>query len=182
MPAHPPHTLIVFAHPSWQHSKANRTLIEAARQSPTVVVRDLYHLYPHGYINAKLEQQALENASAVVLQHPLYWYSVPALLKEWIDQTLTAGWAFGNNGTALVGKPWAHALTAGGSAATYSAQNNMAIEQLLLPLEKTAVLCKANWLTPFSVLDADEQNATQMNAHAIRYRLWLEQLTGKSYA
>lgn len=29
------------------------------------------------------------------MQHPFYWYSTPALLKEWQDLVLEHGWAYG---------------------------------------------------------------------------------------
>jgi putative NADPH-quinone reductase len=86
-----PSILVIFAHPNIRHSRANRALLEAAGSIPRVTVRDIYHLYPHGYIDVAAEQQALEKADVIVLQHPFYWYSVPALMKEWIDRTLTSG-------------------------------------------------------------------------------------------
>jgi glutathione-regulated potassium-efflux system ancillary protein KefG len=171
-----PSILVIFAHPNIRHSRANRALLEAAQSIPRVVVRDLYHLYPHGYIDVASEQQALEKADIIVLQHPFYWYSVPALLKEWIDSTLTSGWAFGKNGTALAGKAWVHAISAGGDEKSYSDQSNMTIEQLLLPLEKTASLCKMQWRAPFMVFEADQQTADQLQTHGKAYSAWLNTL------
>ena len=42
----------------------------------------------------------------IVLQHPLYWYSVPGLLKHWFDKVLARGFAYGAGGRELVGKRW----------------------------------------------------------------------------
>jgi NAD(P)H dehydrogenase (quinone) len=40
------------------------------------------------------EQERLEEVSDVVLVFPVYWWSMPALLKGWIDRVFVAGWAF----------------------------------------------------------------------------------------
>ncbi|MFB6891642.1 NAD(P)H-dependent oxidoreductase [Kitasatospora sp. NPDC056327] len=41
------------------------------------------------------EQEKLRWADAVVFQFPLWWFSVPAILKGWIDRVLTYGFAHG---------------------------------------------------------------------------------------
>jgi glutathione-regulated potassium-efflux system ancillary protein KefG len=171
-----PNILLVFAHPNIRHSRANKALLVAAQSLANIVTHDLYHLYPHGYINIDVEQKALAKADIVVLQHPFYWYSVPALLKEWIDSTLTSGWAFGPKGNALKGKCWAHAISTGGELDNYKDENRMEITQLLLPLEKTAELCHTRWQQPFLVFGADRQTDEQLQAHATLYIKWLESL------
>ena len=40
------------------------------------------------------EQQKLIWADAIILQFPLWWFSVPAILKGWFDRVLAAGWAY----------------------------------------------------------------------------------------
>lgn len=42
----------------------------------------------------RAEQQRLDRADALVLVFPVYWWSIPAILKGWIDRVFTAGWAF----------------------------------------------------------------------------------------
>jgi glutathione-regulated potassium-efflux system ancillary protein KefG len=175
-PAQATNTLLVFAHPNIGHSHANKALLNAAQSLPNVVIHDLYHRYPHGYIDVPAEQKALEQADIVVLQHPFYWYSVPALLKEWIDSTLTSGWAFDTNGTALANKCWAHAITSGGEQDSYTEENRMAMHQLLLPLEKTAALCHTRWQEPFLTFGADRQTDEQLQTQSKAYIEWLESL------
>ncbi|WP_052847217.1 NAD(P)H-dependent oxidoreductase [Streptomyces avicenniae] len=41
------------------------------------------------------EQEKVRRADAVILQFPLWWFSVPAILKGWIDRVFTAGFAYG---------------------------------------------------------------------------------------
>ncbi len=40
------------------------------------------------------EQERLDRVTDVVLIFPVYWWSMPALLKGWIDRVFIAGWAF----------------------------------------------------------------------------------------
>ncbi|XP_061567784.1 NAD(P)H dehydrogenase [quinone] 1-like [Cololabis saira] len=40
------------------------------------------------------EQRKVEEAELVIFQFPLYWFSVPAILKGWMDRVLTQGFAF----------------------------------------------------------------------------------------
>ncbi|PSL56971.1 NAD(P)H dehydrogenase (quinone) [Saccharothrix carnea] len=41
------------------------------------------------------EQEKVRWADAVILQFPLWWFSVPAILKGWIDRVFTNGFAYG---------------------------------------------------------------------------------------
>lgn len=40
------------------------------------------------------EQEKIKWADAVIIQFPLWWFSVPAILKGWFDRVLAAGWAY----------------------------------------------------------------------------------------
>ncbi len=40
------------------------------------------------------EQDKMMWADAVLIQFPLWWFSVPAILKGWFDRVLAAGWAY----------------------------------------------------------------------------------------
>ncbi|WP_424466965.1 NAD(P)H-dependent oxidoreductase [Pseudoclavibacter helvolus] len=40
------------------------------------------------------EQERLDRATDVVLVLPVFWWSMPALLKGWIDRVFITGWAF----------------------------------------------------------------------------------------
>ena len=41
------------------------------------------------------EQEKVRWADAVILQYPLWWFSVPAVMKGWIDRVFAYGWAYG---------------------------------------------------------------------------------------
>lgn len=40
------------------------------------------------------EQARIDQADALVLVYPVFWWSMPALLKGWIDRVFSNGWAF----------------------------------------------------------------------------------------
>lgn len=114
---------------------------------------DLYAEYPDFQIDIDREQERLLAHDVIVFQHPLYWYSTPAILKEWQDLVLEHGFAYGADGTALHGKVFFSALTAGGAEAAYCAEgrNHFTIRQLLYPIEQTAMLCGMVYLPPFAL-------------------------------
>ncbi|MBW4697824.1 MAG: NAD(P)H-dependent oxidoreductase [Aphanocapsa lilacina HA4352-LM1] len=145
--------LILFAHPALEKSRVNRRLIQAVTGLAGVTIHDLYEAYPDFYINVKREQELLVTHDIVVFQHPFYWYSSPAILKEWQDLVLEYGFAYGHEGTALRGKKFLSAITTGGSEQAYSREghNYFTVRELLVPFEQTARLCGMEYLPPFVI-------------------------------
>lgn len=106
--------LIVTAHPvdnSLSHSLANRIAGQLREQGTQVEIADLHtegfnpamsrpdlDLY-HGDASAlpddiQREQQRVDRADKLVFVFPVYWWSVPGLLKGWFDRVLTLNWAY----------------------------------------------------------------------------------------
>ncbi|PVZ41219.1 NAD(P)H-dependent oxidoreductase [Pseudomonas sp. CC120222-01a] len=56
--------------------------------------RDTYHRVAPVAPDIVAQQQRIDNADALVLVFPVYWWSMPALLKGWIDRVFCNGWAF----------------------------------------------------------------------------------------
>ena len=148
--------LVLFAHPSLDRSEVNGPMAEAAAGMEGITLVDLYAEYPDFRINVDREQKRLLGHDVIVFQHPLYWYSTPAILKEWQDLVLEHGFAYGSGGNKLHGKVFLDALTAGGLEAAYRTEgyNHFTIGQLLQPLEQTANLCGMTWLPPFALFGA----------------------------
>ena len=148
--------LILFAHPSLDRSEANRPLAAATAPLEGVTLVDLYAEYPTFEINVDREQARLLSHEVICFMHPLYWYSTPAILKEWQDLVLEHGFAYGVGAGALNGKLFFNALTAGGPQAAYCAAgyNHFTIRELLYPLEQMARLCGMVYLPPFALFGA----------------------------
>jgi glutathione-regulated potassium-efflux system ancillary protein KefG len=145
--------LVLFAHPVLERSRVNRRLVDAIRDVDGVTIRDLYEDYPTLSINVRREQDDLLGHDVVVYQHPFYWYSAPAILKEWQDLVLEHGWAYGVGGTHLRGKLTFNAITTGGPAHAYQrgGYNRFTVRELLAPFDQTAHLCGMRFLAPFAV-------------------------------
>ncbi|GAB4135800.1 MAG: NAD(P)H-dependent oxidoreductase [Cyanobacteria bacterium J069] len=164
---HPNRILILFAHPALEKSRVNRHLIRAVQGLDSVTLHDLYEQYPNFHINAKAEQDLLRAHDLIVFQHPFYWYSSPAILKEWQDLVLEYGFAYGQGGTALRGKKFLSAITTGGSEKAYCRQghNYFTIRELLAPFEQTARLCGMDYLPPFVVPSTHQITQPEQIAH-----------------
>ncbi|MGR5063815.1 NAD(P)H-dependent oxidoreductase [Photobacterium sp. DNB22_13_2] len=148
--------LILFAHPSSNRSEINWPLFRSSQGIDGVTAVDLYHEYPTLRINIDREQQRLRDHDIVVFMFPMYWYSTPAILKEWQDLVLEYGFAYGADGTALQGKKFLCALTAGGPANAYCEDgfNHYTLRELLHPLEQTAVLTGMHYIAPYALFGA----------------------------
>jgi glutathione-regulated potassium-efflux system ancillary protein KefG len=171
--------LILFAHPALQKSRVNRRLIAAVRNMENVTINDLYEEYPDFFVNIKREQELLLSHDIIVFQHPLYWYSCPALLKEWQDLVLQYGFAYGAHGTKLSGKWVLTAITTGGPLSAYQRDgyNHFSIRELLRPFEQTVRLCGMVYLPPF-VLSGTlaVQNEAEFVGFTTLYRRAIESL------
>ena len=142
--------ILVF-HPVLYKSRVNTSLLEAVKGLSGVSCRIMYDLYPDFQIDIALEQEILLEHDIIVWQHPLYWYSSPSLLKEWLDLVLEHGFAYGREGRALEGKKVMSAISSGGRRKTYGSDEGVqfTIRQLLAPFEQTVNLCRMAYLPPF---------------------------------
>ncbi|MBA3392160.1 MAG: NAD(P)H-dependent oxidoreductase [Deltaproteobacteria bacterium] len=148
-----PRVLVLLAHPVLERSRVNRRLLSAISDLESVTVHDLYEAYPTLSIDIAREQALLVEHDVIVFQHPFYWYSVPAILKEWQDLVLEHGWAYGAGGTKLRGKLTLNAISTGGPAQAYRKEgyNRFTVRELLAPWEQTANLCGLRYLAPYVV-------------------------------
>lgn len=175
----PRRILVLYAHPSPDRSEVNRHLASAAAQTPGVSLVDLYAAYPDYGIDIEREQERLLEHDVIVFLHPLYWYSTPAILKEWQDLVLEHGFAYGTEGTRLHGKIFFSALSAGGPEQAYRDEgfHHFSIRELLNPLEQTAHLCGMVYLPPFALFSARTAlDDGRLQSHVSEWVLLLEAL------
>lgn len=176
--------LVVQAHPYPDRSRANRALGRAVEGMPQVAIRSLYDLYPDFSIDVAEEQRALAACDVVVWQHPLYWYTVPALLKLWFEKVLSLGWAYGKEGRALAGKRCLWVTTTGADAAAYSegGAHGHSFEAFVPVVKQTAQFCGMVWLPPIVVHHAHHLSAAQLQEAGARYRDRLQALLDEQAA
>lgn len=170
-------TLIVVAHPDIENSVINQNWVKSLRQdSERYTIHELYKTYPDGKINVAHEQKLLEAHDNVILQFPIFWFSSPALLKQWQDDVLTYGWAYGSeSGYKMKGKNVALAVSAGIRLEDYAAEGRYqySLEEVLRPFEMTFHYIKANYLSYFGFYGtelAGELSAETLAQSAQEYR------------
>lgn len=163
---------VIAAHPAWRESRVNRPMMEAAQASPRARVQDLYSSYPDYAIDVPAEQAAVASASLIVLLHPIQWYSMPALQKLWMDEVLTYGWAYGDEGSALQGKDLWLVATTGGPEDSYHPQgyNRYFFDAFLPPYEQSAALCGMRFLPPLILHGAHSVDAAFVAQHLQTFR------------
>jgi Putative NADPH-quinone reductase (modulator of drug activity B) len=156
------------AHPSPGSSSANRAMLQRLRSLDGITSLDLYSEYPRYDIDIEDEQERLLAHDVVVLQFPLFWYSCPALVKEWLDLVWEHGFAYGQGGDKLKGKVLQLAVTTGGPQDAYSTEGyqHYELRTFLTPFEQAARLAQMRFLAPYvlhGALRADPQ------AHALGF-------------
>ncbi|ARD42081.1 NAD(P)H-dependent oxidoreductase [Actinomyces gaoshouyii] len=139
-----PRVLIVSGHTGQGGSVANATILdELSDRMPGAVVVPLADLYGEDFrIDAASEQAKLEAADVVVLQFPVFWYSMPSLLQRWVEQVFVHGWSHGSTGDRLRGKRLIISLTTGAPGPAYAPDGvtGHTIEELCAPIEATCRL------------------------------------------
>jgi putative NADPH-quinone reductase len=166
-------TVLILAHPDFTGSRANRALLDGLAGVPDLELVELYALYPDGQISYAVERERILRAGRLVLQFPLQWYSVPALLKQWMDSVLTPLF-FGEPHVAAstAGLGVLAATTLGGPEANYQRDgaNAMTVNDLFAPLRATSGRCNWQWQAPFALYDVRNLDAASLARAAARYR------------
>jgi putative NADPH-quinone reductase len=172
-----PRILVLYAHPEPHRSRINRRLAEAAASLDGVLVHDLYETYPDFFIDVTREQALAEQAELLVFLHPVRWYSMPSLLKEWVDSVLQPGWAHGPGATALHGKGYWLAVTTGSPEGAYGPgeRHGHAFDAFLPPFQQTAALCGMQWWPPHILHGANGATDEAIDAHVAAFRAQLDQ-------
>lgn len=136
--------LVILAHPEIEKSIGNKAICNELDKDLQIEVRDLTQLYPDFKINVEAEQEALLASDVIIFQFPLYWYNMPAILKEWKDKVFTYGFAFGKDTYKLEGKKIIASFTTGSSSKDYPEN---VIEKITFPFRGLAKFCKMDYIT-----------------------------------
>ena len=172
--------LVVQAHPNIEESRVNKRWREELAKHPNdIEVHALYEEYPDWQIDVEREQRLLEAHALIVWQFPLYWYSCPPLLKKWLDDVFTYGWAYGSTGRKLVGKKFGLAVSIGDKETNYTRAGDIgfSVDEVLTPFKATVGHVGADLLPYFALFGAsfqatDEEIAESAKAYAARILQW----------
>ena len=132
--------LIISGHPDLKSdSFANKIILaDLSEQLPSAVIDDLSALYPDYRIDVPAEQDKLRHADIIVLQFPIFWYSMPSLLAKWMEDVFVRGFSHGSTGKALAGKKLILSFTTGAPETAYGA--DFPLEMLTGRFRQTAGL------------------------------------------
>lgn len=163
--------LVNLFHPGLEQSNVNQRWARALEARADITINKLYDQYPDWTIDVGREQALLLAHDRIVFQQPFWWYSTPPLMKKWLDDVLTYGWAYGPGGRALRGKEWVSAISTGGPQESYQCggYNNYSMSELLKPLQQTANLIGMKFLPPFILHGAVQMTPDQMDESAPAY-------------
>ena len=175
--------LILFAHPAYHKSRINKTLLNAVKGIEGVSIHNLYEEYPDFFIDIPTEQKLLLQHDIIIWHHPFYWYSAPAIIKEWMDLVLEHGFAYGKTGKALEGKWAMQAISTGGGKEVYcsTGKNHFTINEFLAPFNQSANLCRMKYLPPFVVHASHTLTDRDLEMYARDYKRMVIALRDEKY-
>lgn len=137
--------LIVSGHTNLDDSVANKEILYRLKELlPDLEFDLLSELYPDYKIDVEKEQEKLKKADIIVLQYPIFWYSMPSLLEKWMEEVFQHGFSHGTTGDKLKGKKLIISFTTGAPEEAYTKEGRMAytIEDFLNPIKATCKQCQ----------------------------------------
>jgi len=143
--------LIILAHPNFDQSFANKTIIEELQKSNLELeIRNLYNLYPDFNIDMKVEQEALLRHQTIVFQYPFYWLNITPMLKQWFDLVFEYQFAYGSKGDKLKGKDFLPSFTVGSPEEAYRplGKHHFRIYEFCKNMEQLAYYSQMNYIDP----------------------------------
>lgn len=166
--------LVIVAHPNLAMSKVNKTWIKHLQRYPNVTIHHLYEEYAYRPINVYQEQQLLHQHDRIVFQFPLFWYSSPALLKQWQDEVLSFIWSK-NESLHLQEKELLLAVSIGAPKQAYHPDgfNQFTIDELMRPFQLMATSNQMIFLPIYAFYNANEASEKAIENSA---QLYIKQL------
>lgn len=141
-----------------------------------------------GYV-AEVEQEKFKDADVIVFQFPSYWFSVPALMKEYIDRVYAYGVFFGmgkegakyghSNGL-MNGKKYMFSITANSPEYAYNSNESdsffegKSLDETLFHIHKTNQFCGMEPLESFGAFDVIK--APQVDKDLIRLKEHMQKI------
>lgn len=163
--------LVILAHPDITASRVNKRWKEELVLYPEeITLHELYKEYPNWPIDVEKEQKLLEAHDQIILEFPLYWYSYPPLLKKWLDDVFTYGWAYGSTGNKLRGKKIGAAISCGDKKTSFSPTGSVSftVDEIIAPLKASIKHVGATALPYFALFGASFQASDEEIAQSAK--------------
>jgi len=147
------------------------------------------HAYSGGSQTADVmrEQEKIVAADVLIFHFPLWWFSVPAILKGWFERVWARGFAYGYRDAgnlyrygdgALKGKRALLAVSVGGAEQDYSPRGiNGPLDELLFPITHGTLFFPGMDVLPtFAVYGAARMDHEAIQIAKSRWRARIEHL------
>lgn len=166
-------TLVLIAHPTVDDSPTQSFLKASGQHLAHVHYRLLDQLYPTGTIDVAAERAALAQADQVIFQFPLYWYSAPASLKQWLDQVLQT--RLEENIPNLAPKTLGLVVSLGTPEKAFVAggTEGFTLSEILRPYQALAQKLKMTYRVPLVISQFNYLTEAQKMALLITYQQYL---------
>lgn len=170
-------TLVVFAHPYLEHSNSNVELINFYVRHQHFTLRDLYEEYPDFHIAAFRERKRLRNYERIIFQFPIIWFSIPPLLRLWIDEVFDREWLKEGVENPLEGKEVFIVVTTGGKERSFSKEGTYkyTIDELISGLIVSLNVFNAEIKNIKVVYEANKLSKKEIILHKREFAELLEQ-------
>lgn len=162
-------TLVVVAHPQLESSDVQPFFKAAAKKYADVTWHPISTA-----IDVIEEQKLLAQHDRIIFEFPLYWYSAPAILKQWMDTVLSTKFVTGNR-YALAGKDLGLVISTGDKKESFQAgaPEQFTMSELMRPFQAFAHKTKMNYLPILSVYQFLYLTPDDQQRLMIRYQQYL---------
>lgn len=159
-------TLVLFAHPYFEHSTTNIRLLESYENVDNLTLRDLYEDYPDFHIQPFRERKRIVEYERIIFHFPIIWFGLPPLLKLWIDEVFDMRWISEEELNILSGKDAIIITSVGGKESNYKSDGiyRTSVEELLSGLRVTLDVNHINLKKIHIIYNADELDEKNLDA------------------
>lgn len=165
-------TLVIMAHSNPSESKINKRIKESLENEDSIIFKDIKTLYSDYNFDIKKEQEDILKVDKIVFQFPVYWFTAPSILKQWVDDVFVNDFAFNydDDGTFealnLLGKKFQMIVSLGESEKTYK-EIDVKIEDCLSSYSHTASLLGMKEEDTFMIYGVDSGEYTDLQLDEI---------------
>ncbi|KRL37300.1 NAD(P)H-dependent oxidoreductase [Liquorilactobacillus uvarum] len=163
-------TIVIVAHPQLEDSGTQRFLKEATTSLKNVERHEL-NINKKGHFDTAAEKELLKRKGRIIFQFPLYWYSAPAILKQWMDEVFDitdAAW--------LQEKELGLVVSLGQPLREYrlGGREGLSLSNLLSPFQAFAQRLKMQMMPLFIIEQFIYQTEEEHQELLIKYQQFLE--------
>lgn len=157
-------TLVIVAHPEIDNSTTQQFFKEGLAGFDNYEWHEIKQEF-----EVAVERLLLIKADRIVFQFPLYWYSAPAILKQWLDEV------FSVNQLDLSGKELGLVVSTGSPAKAFQAggTEKYAMSEVLRPYEMLANRMGMKYLTPVLIHQFAYLKETDKQQLLVRYQQYI---------